>query len=712
MTVTTRIVLIFTLLFLADTLFAQGAKFNADEKKIIELADRRTGIDEIVKYLKSPNEHTASRAAIALANIGDTSTRGALIARIAKETRPVVTDAFAFALGVLGANAKSHEALVDVASTRFSDEIAVALGRTVTKESVPALVTLFTTELQQKSAERARSVSLGLSQLGLRKLMTDEAIGLLHILDGEADPATRWHAIYSLVRGGDSAMLARHLDVIKEYLSDVGSPECRMFAATALGNIHNTEVAQVLLAAARGETEWRVQVNLLNAIARLPFYPSGLLDLAKKAVAESSNDTTVTMHAAIAALNAIDRMLTDGKVSSADSVTLIEWFATFNPSANNYEDKPLIVRATALVTAARFGTSCMALRDITDEYARHNRAVSTIISKAVGNYRDTAAMYVLLRRMFASEAVDVPYLLDGLHEQWQLALRDSGYWKLLDSFKYVSAYRHLVIRFADQTDMAAIVGTTMDMVTDPRVVVDSFKTEANTYLLNYLSKFNDAGHGEHISAVLGAVASLRPPGKEFIDAVRSVYTNASTKWGNAHIASLARATLDSLGATNVPTLKVTIPHDSIDWKALEAAPDTLLVPTRFGFLFVKLLPYDAPLTCLNMLKLARTYLFVNTYFHRIVPNFVIQTGDPTGTGFGGPGYAIRTEISPTRYDEEGMVGMASDGKDTEGSQWFITHCPTPHLDTRYTIWGKVVRNLENIDKIQLDDQVENVIPYK
>ena len=98
---------------------------------------------------------------------------------------------------------------------------------------------------------------------------------------------------------------------------------------------------------------------------------------------------------------------------------------------------------------------------------------------------------------------------------------------------------------------------------------------------------------------------------------------------------------------------------------------------------MKLLPYDAPLTVLNVLKLARMFYYGNNYVHRVVPNFVIQTGDMTGTGWGGPGYSIRTEISPLRYDREGVCGMASSGKDTEGSQWFITHCPTPHLDPSF-----------------------------
>jgi cyclophilin family peptidyl-prolyl cis-trans isomerase len=113
-----------------------------------------------------------------------------------------------------------------------------------------------------------------------------------------------------------------------------------------------------------------------------------------------------------------------------------------------------------------------------------------------------------------------------------------------------------------------------------------------------------------------------------------------------------------------------------------------------------------------MYKLAKNSYFVSNYVHRIVPNFVIQSGDLGGTGDGGPGYSIRTEIAPIRYDSAGVCGMASDGKDTEGSQWFITHCPTPHLNTRYTIWGDVVIGKEKIEMIQLNEKIDNLTPHR
>ena len=87
--------------------------------------------------------------------------------------------------------------------------------------------------------------------------------------------------------------------------------------------------------------------------------------------------------------------------------------------------------------------------------------------------------------------------------------------------------------------------------------------------------------------------------------------------------------------------------------------------------------------------------------------FRIQGGDPLGTGFGGPGYAIRTEVHPDATYSEGAVGMASAGKDTEGSQFFITHCPTPHLDGRYTVFG-YTKDMDVVDKIQIGDTIISV----
>ena len=116
---------------------------------------------------------------------------------------------------------------------------------------------------------------------------------------------------------------------------------------------------------------------------------------------------------------------------------------------------------------------------------------------------------------------------------------------------------------------------------------------------------------------------------------------------------------------------------------------------------------EAPQTVKNFVRLAARGYFDGLRVHRVVPNFVIQDGDPTGTGSGGPGWTIRCEYNRLRY-EPGMVGMALSGKDTGGSQWFITHSPQPHLNGRYTIFAHVVRGMDVVGRIVQGDRVRSV----
>jgi cyclophilin family peptidyl-prolyl cis-trans isomerase len=91
-------------------------------------------------------------------------------------------------------------------------------------------------------------------------------------------------------------------------------------------------------------------------------------------------------------------------------------------------------------------------------------------------------------------------------------------------------------------------------------------------------------------------------------------------------------------------------------------------------------------------------------FHRVVPNFVVQGGDPRGDGNGGPGYQIRCEINARRYGR-GSLGMALSGKDSGGSQFFITHTPQPHLDGGYTVFGEVVEGMDVVDRVLQGDLI-------
>lgn len=133
-----------------------------------------------------------------------------------------------------------------------------------------------------------------------------------------------------------------------------------------------------------------------------------------------------------------------------------------------------------------------------------------------------------------------------------------------------------------------------------------------------------------------------------------------------------------------------------------------LVKTEKGNFKIELKPEDAPLTVDNFIKLAHKGFFNGVEIHRVVPNFVIQDGDPRGDSNGGPGWQIRCEINSLRY-ERGAVGMALSGKDTGGSQWFVTHSPQPHLDGGYTIFGYIDENdMKVVDSIVRGDKILKV----
>jgi HEAT repeat protein/cyclophilin family peptidyl-prolyl cis-trans isomerase len=130
--------------------------------------------------------------------------------------------------------------------------------------------------------------------------------------------------------------------------------------------------------------------------------------------------------------------------------------------------------------------------------------------------------------------------------------------------------------------------------------------------------------------------------------------------------------------------------------------------TDRGMIQIELAVNDAPLTVENFVALARKGYFNGLSFHRVVPDFVVQDGDPRGDGEGGPGYTIRDELNQLPY-VRGMVGMALDPwPDTGGSQYFITHSPQPHLDAKYTVFGRIIAGMDVVDKIQQWDVIRAV----
>ena len=133
------------------------------------------------------------------------------------------------------------------------------------------------------------------------------------------------------------------------------------------------------------------------------------------------------------------------------------------------------------------------------------------------------------------------------------------------------------------------------------------------------------------------------------------------------------------------------------------------IQTEKGTMKVEFFETDAPNTVGNFCKLAKEGFYDGLIFHRVIPNFVIQGGCPRGDGYGGLNYAIRSELPPLHYDQEGYLGMASAGRHTECTQFFITHSPVPHLDGNYTIFGKVIGGIEVVHLIEVGDEIGKVV---
>jgi peptidyl-prolyl cis-trans isomerase B (cyclophilin B) len=134
-----------------------------------------------------------------------------------------------------------------------------------------------------------------------------------------------------------------------------------------------------------------------------------------------------------------------------------------------------------------------------------------------------------------------------------------------------------------------------------------------------------------------------------------------------------------------------------------------VIETSRGKIELELYPEHAPKTVNNFVFLAQEGFYDGVSFHRVISNFMIQGGDPTGSGSGGPGYRFEDECrgNPLRH-ERGVISMANAGPNTNGSQFFITHGPQPHLDGKHTVFGKVTGGLDVVDAVEQGDVMVKV----
>jgi cyclophilin family peptidyl-prolyl cis-trans isomerase len=209
-------------------------------------------------------------------------------------------------------------------------------------------------------------------------------------------------------------------------------------------------------------------------------------------------------------------------------------------------------------------------------------------------------------------------------------------------------------------------------------------------------------------AILKALSAYGPA-----EATATIKTALTDKdWAIRVRAAELLKTIEPSGATDVPAAirpapgTPIAPYDDQQLTAPDLSPHAFIETAR-GTIEFELAVLDAPQTTRNFMALAKKGFFNGLQIHRVVPNFVVQDGDPRSDGEGGPGYTIRDELNERPY-LRGTVGMALDWRDTGGSQFFITHSPQPHLDAKYTVFGHVVNGMDAVDQIQQGDVIQRV----
>lgn len=611
------------------------------------LAIGRVGLAEgaapLETTLTDPDPQVRQMAAFALGLIGEKSAVPALTAAL-QDQDPRVRGRAAEALGLIG----------DTGS-------AAAVGQMVSAYiKQGALAALKADAEQWPGTPEADAVRLGLFALVLQKGWDALASA---VLDASGRPASDWWPIaYALQRINDprAPITDPRVRAALEQLLQSQGRYTRSFAARGLGALKDHAAVPALVAMlqqAHGDVA--LSVSAIGALAQIgaPEAAGPILDVLNA----NGTDPNVQLEA-VKAL---------GSLKSTAALPYIQDRLT--------DDWP-VMRAAAIHAAASIDPQGFLMVLSGMEPDRHwlpRAAVADVLA-----------------------ADSDPSSIDRLHAM----LNDP------DKRVVESVIQALARRRAPGID--AVLSTA---ITDGDIGVRTAAAEAigrlkipggaATLRTAYTASLGDAGP-ESRSAILGALSQygLTEAGDTLKSALGdkdwSVRLRAATDLHRLDPASDARQAIRPAPGSPL------VPYDS---PALISPPYSphAFIETAKGTIEIELAVLDAPETAQNFMALARKGFFNGLQIHRVVPNFVVQDGDPRGDGSGGPGYTIRDELNDRPY-LRGTVGMALSGPDTGGSQFFITQSPQPHLDAKYTVFGRVVNGMDVVDRLQQLDVIQRV----
>jgi cyclophilin family peptidyl-prolyl cis-trans isomerase/HEAT repeat protein len=627
------------------------------ETALLELEDRRA-FDASVLHsaVRSPDPAIRARAAFALGRIGDARGRS-LLAELLNDPTPEVQASAAFGSQVLGDATLTSE-LLPLLSGRdatVAGAAARAIGFLARGDGQDALVAA----VDKAPAPEPRATIL--RSLWRFAAPATEAVALRFVND--PDDRVRFGAVYAIGR----KPLESSLPALTAALSD-RSGDTAAYAALALGILARKESMEPLLAA-------------LDS-GKPPLVTNALVAL--EAVLEKNPGSS-------AGKERIARVVTlagDANPNVAvPALTLLRQFAG--------ADREVFRRLWSIATTGTGRRRQVALLSAT-AVLRDNAfsALETAARSPEPALRATAAeglgylSFAKAGPLRATLAADRDPLVRG-------AVMAS-----LRTGEAVAQNQALVAAAANDPD-AGVVAAAIEALT--RTGDDSVLP----LLADAVAKSAARPEPDVAIAAIAAAEKLRT------DPRARAVVEAAYRIPNPLVARIARRSLlegfrADPAAFPAPEYKTA--RSSADYAALLAEarkPWTATVETARGAFRIRLAGVAAPMTVMNFVTLARRGYFDGSTFHRVVPNFVDQDGDPTGTGNGGPGYEIRDELNPTEYGE-GTVGMALSGPDTGGSQWFVTHAPQPHLDGIYTVFGQVTAGQDVVERIEQGDRITRV----
>ena len=669
----------FLCLVLLPPLFAQPLSVRI-HRDILMAQDTRDAV-ALSRFLQDETSSIRARAAFAAGTVQDTALTPQL-ENLLNDQSADVRQASAFALGQMNYEVDSTDRrrisnallrqLKREKTERVTLRIIEALGKMGDAKSLSELLEAADSGLSKNT--RAE-MSLSIGRYGYRGMKSVRATSFAAQALSEG---VGWKAAYALFRIGDEDLLAGHAKVIIGAASDQ-DPNVRMYVAAILGKVlSSSSEPELMLRLAEADRDWRVRVNALKALS--PFVlrnSSRVISVMLKAIDDSCEHVSIS---ALSAIGMVDSMHT---VSDRIVEKLEQVVANESVRYSRGECREAAISFAGLKGAGAFQPLTRWMND-----AMLSRRVYV---EAIGNIPSDEALQTLIDEGRTSDSRIQLLVLEGMLRS--VALRKP-------SAQQAQVLRSAFLDALSSNDMAVI--TTASEALSESLFASPICVPT---LLHVLERLRASGDTEATVAVIRSLTIMKDE--------RAVPLLENTLQDSNYTVALeaSNALQKILGPTyhKSPTRRRAQPHTDFDWTLLDEVKEhpIVTIKTSRGLIRFELLPDEAPFTCTNFASLIRKGFFSGCTFHRVVPNFVIQGGDPRGDGWGGPGYSIRSEFGYEHY-ERGAVGMASSGKDTEGSQFFVTHSRQPHLDGRYTIFGRVIAGMDVVDLIQVRDTIRTM----